>query len=96
MSGWFISGRGVLKLLRDGPGLQKEFTHPLEEEEDGAISGLGHRFASASSISFTMASRCSRRQHTPENGGPGWRYPSSYRTPAGGVPCIPALYGAGD
>src|SRR5215470_15689420 len=64
MSGWFISGRGVLKLLRDGPGLQKEFTHALEEE-DGAVAGLGHRFAPASSISLTMASRCSRRRILP-------------------------------
>ena len=38
------------------PGFEEEFAYTLEEE-DGAVGRLCHRFAPASSMSITMASR---------------------------------------
>jgi len=56
MGGWLISLGRDLKLLRHGPGFQQQVTYPLKKEH-GAISGLGHSSAPASSMSITTASR---------------------------------------
>ena len=47
--GGLFTIRDHLKLLHDRAGFEEKFAHPLEEE-DGAVGGLGHRFAPASSM----------------------------------------------